>query len=58
MANALYNIIFKRSSTFVLAILATSFIFERGLDVVTDSIFDSVNRGKQWKDIKHLYEEK
>lgn len=58
MASALYNAIFKRSSTFTVAILATSFFFERGLDVLADKIFDSVNQGKQWKDIMHKYENK
>jgi len=51
-----YNAIFKRTSTFVVAAVATAFFFDRGVDVITDGIFDSVNRGKQWKDIKHLYE--
>ncbi|XP_012250639.2 cytochrome b-c1 complex subunit 9 [Athalia rosae] len=53
----LYNVVCRRTSTFALVIIGGTFVFERGYDVVTRSIFDSINRGKQWKDIKHKYEE-
>ncbi|KAK9294347.1 hypothetical protein QLX08_011017 [Tetragonisca angustula] len=56
MANFLYNVLFKRSSTFTVTILVGCFIFERGLDVITDKIFEQVNQGKLWKHIKHQYE--
>ncbi|KZC12913.1 PREDICTED: cytochrome b-c1 complex subunit 9 [Dufourea novaeangliae] len=52
----IYNVLFKRSSTFALTILVGSFIFERGLDVISNNIFDSVNKGRLWKDIKSKYE--
>ena len=45
MANFLYNVLFKRSSTFTVTILVGCFIFERGLDVITDKIFEQVNQG-------------
>ncbi|KOC68056.1 Cytochrome b-c1 complex subunit 9 [Habropoda laboriosa] len=57
MANALYNWIFKRSSTFAVAILVGSFFFERSFDLISDQIFENVNKGKLWKDIKHKYEQ-
>ncbi|XP_076246162.1 ubiquinol-cytochrome C reductase complex subunit oxen [Calliopsis andreniformis] len=56
IGNTLYNVFFKRSSTFTLTILAGGFIFERGFDMLSDSIFENVNKGKLWKDIKHQYE--
>jgi hypothetical protein len=52
----IYNIFFKRTSTFALTLCAAVFLFERSADGVADSIFDRINKGKQWKDIKHLYE--
>ncbi|XP_043595351.1 cytochrome b-c1 complex subunit 9 [Bombus pyrosoma] len=52
----LYNL-FKRSSTFTLSILAATFFFERGFDMIGDKIFDKVNEGKLWKHIKQQYEE-
>ncbi|XP_011306403.1 cytochrome b-c1 complex subunit 9 [Fopius arisanus] len=52
----LYNAVFKRTSTFMLAIVGGSFFFERAVDVTADAIFDNYNKGKLWKDIKHKYE--
>lgn len=56
MANVVYNLLFKRSSTFTLVIITSSFMFERAVNLFTDKMFDSINKGKQWKDIKHQYE--
>ena len=50
-----YNTLFKKSSTYFLSVVAGAFIFERAADQLCDTLFDSLNRGKQWKDIKHLY---
>ncbi|XP_063987986.1 cytochrome b-c1 complex subunit 9 [Diachasmimorpha longicaudata] len=52
----IYNTIFKRTSTFMLAIIGGSFLFERAIDVTSDTIFETYNKGKLWKDIKHKYE--
>ncbi|XP_031847146.1 ubiquinol-cytochrome C reductase complex subunit oxen [Nomia melanderi] len=52
----LYNTIFKRSSTFTVAILVGAFLFERTLEITTTKAFESINKGKLWKDIKHKYE--
>ncbi|XP_054005721.1 cytochrome b-c1 complex subunit 9 [Hylaeus anthracinus] len=56
IGNTVYNFLFKRTSTFTLTILAGSFFFERTVDVLSDSLFESLNKGKLWKDIKHKYE--
>ncbi|KYM94474.1 PREDICTED: cytochrome b-c1 complex subunit 9 [Cyphomyrmex costatus] len=56
LAGTLYNLVLKRTSTFTVAVLACAFMFERGFDMASDKIFDSINKGKQWKDIKHKYE--
>ncbi|PBC33456.1 cytochrome b-c1 complex subunit 9 [Apis cerana] len=58
MANALYNFIFKRSSTFTIAIIASSFFFERAFDLISNEMFEQINKGKLWKDIKDQYENK
>ncbi|KAL3185872.1 hypothetical protein MRX96_028754 [Rhipicephalus microplus] len=55
--NVLYNSIFKKTSTFALAVVVGAFFFERATDVAADAIFESVNKGKLWKDIKKNYEE-
>ncbi|XP_053967436.1 cytochrome b-c1 complex subunit 9 [Anastrepha obliqua] len=52
----IYNSLFKRTSTYAVAIMASVFFFERALDVTSNTIFDSINKGKLWKDIKDKYE--
>jgi len=51
-----YNGIGKRTSTFTLAVCVGAVGFERGFDSLCDYIWESNNRGKLWKDIKHKYE--
>jgi hypothetical protein len=46
----------KRTSTFALAIVTGALIFERAYDGLGDYVFETYNRGKLWKDIKHKYE--
>lgn len=41
----LYNLVFKRTSTYVVGIVASVFFFERGFDVVADGIFENHNKG-------------
>jgi len=38
------------------AVISFALIYERGVALTSDYIFDTINKGKQWKDIKHLYE--
>ncbi|EGI70415.1 PREDICTED: cytochrome b-c1 complex subunit 9-like [Acromyrmex echinatior] len=55
-SSTLYNLVLRRTSTFTVVVLASAFIFERGFDMASEKIFDTINKGKQWKDIKHKYE--
>lgn len=41
----LYNMVFKRTSTYVVGIFASVFFFERTFDLAADSIFESHNKG-------------
>ena len=45
VATFAYNTLFKKTSTFVAGAVFLAFFFERGVDSLTDSIFDSINRG-------------
>ncbi|XP_017764673.1 PREDICTED: cytochrome b-c1 complex subunit 9 [Eufriesea mexicana] len=58
MSNFLYNLIFKKSSTFTVVILTGAFFFERALDMASDKIFYAVNKGRLWKDIEPQYLQK
>ncbi|XP_053617423.1 cytochrome b-c1 complex subunit 9 [Plodia interpunctella] len=48
--------VFKRTSTFALAVASGTFFFERTFELISVSIFESINKGKLWKDIKDKYE--
>lgn len=45
IVNTLYQSVFRRSSTFALAIIAGAFGFERFFDPVCDTVFAYINRG-------------
>lgn len=42
---AVYNLLFKRQSTFMVTIIASAFVFERTFDIVSDGIFRNRNKG-------------
>ncbi|CAD0204248.1 unnamed protein product [Chrysodeixis includens] len=48
--------VFKKTSTFFLAATLGTFFFERTFEVASVAIFESLNKGKLWNDIKHKYE--
>lgn len=52
----LYNTVFKRTSTFAFATIVGAVFLERFSDAIADGIFESANKGRLWKDIKHNYE--
>ncbi|KAH7637740.1 ubiquinol-cytochrome C reductase complex subunit oxen [Dermatophagoides farinae] len=58
LGQTIYRTVFARTSTAALAVITMAFFFERGVSGFSDYTFDRINKGKQWKDIKHLYENK
>ncbi|XP_067406344.1 cytochrome b-c1 complex subunit 9 [Emydura macquarii macquarii] len=52
----LYNVFFRRTSTFVLSIAVAAVVFERAFDQGADALYEQLNHGKLWKHIKHKYE--
>ncbi|KAM8961182.1 cytochrome b-c1 complex subunit 9 [Pelodytes ibericus] len=52
----LYKSVFRRTSTFALAVVVGVLVFERGFEQGTEELYNHLNRGKLWKDIKHKYE--
>ncbi|KAI9498360.1 cytochrome b-c1 complex subunit 9 [Zychaea mexicana] len=57
LSRTVYNTFFRKNSTFVATIFASAIAFEVGFDSLSDKIWDDVNKGKQWKDIKDKYEQ-
>lgn len=56
LGGTVYNLLFKRMSTFILTVAVGSFAFERGFDQITNYVWETKNKGKLWKDIKDKYE--
>ncbi|XP_035245945.1 cytochrome b-c1 complex subunit 9-like [Anguilla rostrata] len=56
LTKSIYNLFFRRTSTFAVTIMVGAVLFERVFDQTGDAIFDHLNRGKLWKHIKHKYE--
>ncbi|PRT56878.1 Cytochrome b-c1 complex subunit 9 [Wickerhamiella sorbophila] len=54
-ASSLYNVVFRRNAVFVGSIFATAFVYDIAFHNTVDKIFDSLNKGKQWKDIRGRY---
>ncbi|XP_050558241.1 cytochrome b-c1 complex subunit 9 [Spodoptera frugiperda] len=49
---------FKRTSTYFLVASLCTFFFERGVDVISLYIFESLNQNKLWKDVKDRFKKK
>jgi len=46
---SIYQNVFKRSSTFVVAVAFGAIGFERGFDAFADYLWETKNKGKLWK---------
>jgi len=55
LSKTIYNTLMKRNYIFVGTIFASAFAFEIIFDKTTDKIWDNLNKGRQWKDIRHRY---
>ncbi|KKK23168.1 hypothetical protein P175DRAFT_0557352 [Aspergillus ochraceoroseus IBT 24754] len=45
----------RRNAVYLTSIFAGAFAFEIAFDSTTNKIWDTMNRGRQWKDIKYQY---
>ena len=52
-----YDLIVKRSSTYMTFVMITATFVGIGYDYAMDGIWNSINKGKLWKDIKDGYAE-
>lgn len=50
--STIFNTIFKRNSTFVATIFASTFLFQVGLDEAVTRWYYARNKGKLWADLK------
>ncbi|KAK7505962.1 hypothetical protein BaRGS_00002684 [Batillaria attramentaria] len=56
LLNKVYQAVFRRTSTFALAIVVGAFFFERAFDQGGQTLFEQMNRGKLYKDVKHRFQ--
>ncbi|XP_060105738.1 cytochrome b-c1 complex subunit 9 [Heteronotia binoei] len=56
LGRQVYNLLFRRTSTFALTIVVGALFFERVFDQGVDALYERMNYGKMWKHIKHKYE--
>ncbi|RAL01353.1 cytochrome b-c1 complex subunit 9 [Aspergillus ibericus CBS 121593] len=47
--------LFRRNAVYLTSIFGAAFAFELAFDTASNKIWDSFNRGRQWKDIKYQY---
>ncbi|KAG9510722.1 Cytochrome b-c1 complex subunit 9, partial [Fragariocoptes setiger] len=52
IVSTLYRNIFRRSSTFAVAILVGAIFADRGVSVLAEAIFERINEGRLWKHVK------
>merc|ERR1712230_77064 len=54
-SQGIFNGVFRRNYVFLSTVFAGAFAFEMAFDTGTDLIWNSINKGRQWRDIKHRY---
>jgi len=57
LSRFVYNTIFKRSSTYMTAVMIVATATGIGYDYTMNAMWDWKNKGKLWKDIKDNYSE-
>ncbi|KAK3354966.1 ubiquinol-cytochrome C reductase [Neurospora tetraspora] len=48
-------LIFRNNTAFIGAVFVGAFAFELAYDNGMDKVWDKINKGRQWKDIRHKY---
>ncbi|XPS74418.1 qcr9 subunit 9 of the ubiquinol cytochrome-c reductase complex [Ascochyta lentis] len=54
-ANTVYNTIIRSNVTLLGTVFAAAFGMQLAFDTGSERIWDNLNRGRQWKDIKQRY---
>ncbi|KAB8074715.1 UQCRX/QCR9 like ubiquinol-cytochrome C reductase family protein [Aspergillus leporis] len=55
IASAIYQGLIRRNAVYLSAIFTSAFAFEIAFDSTSNRVWDAMNRGRQWKDIKQQY---
>ncbi|KAF2005875.1 ubiquinol-cytochrome C reductase [Amniculicola lignicola CBS 123094] len=57
LASSIYNALFRRNTVMLGTVFASAFAMQLGFDTGSEKIWNSINQGRQWKDIKHKFME-
>ncbi|KAI1083289.1 cytochrome b-c1 complex subunit 9 [Whalleya microplaca] len=52
-----YNALFRRNYQMLGVVFAGAFFFEMAYDTGMNKLWDNINKGRQWKDIRSRYVE-
>ncbi|KAF2083418.1 ubiquinol-cytochrome C reductase [Saccharata proteae CBS 121410] len=58
ISSTIYNTILRSNAVFIGTVFIGAFGTQLAFDSTSEKIWDSLNKGRQWKDIKHKYMEK
>ncbi|EQL00476.1 hypothetical protein G6O67_002488 [Ophiocordyceps sinensis] len=58
LGSQIYSAIFRKNYAMLAAVFGAGFAFEMGFNSSMNRVWDSHNRGRQWKDIRSKYAEK
>ncbi|KAI1195254.1 ubiquinol-cytochrome C reductase [Nemania serpens] len=56
-ARPLYNALFRRNFQMLGVVFVSAFAFEMAYDTGMNKVWDNINKGRQWKDIRSRYVE-
>ncbi|OCL04775.1 ubiquinol-cytochrome C reductase [Glonium stellatum] len=55
LSSSLYNLFFRKNTVMLGTVFASAFAIQMAFDSGSEKIWDGINKGRQWKDIKHRY---
>ncbi|KAF2796553.1 ubiquinol-cytochrome C reductase [Melanomma pulvis-pyrius CBS 109.77] len=58
ISSTLYNIFLRRNTTMLATVFVSAFGLQLAFDSGSEKIWNTINKGRQWKDIKQRYMEK
>ncbi|KAE9962906.1 hypothetical protein BLS_009903 [Venturia inaequalis] len=55
LSSTIYNTFFRSNGIMLSTVFVSAFAIQMAFDQSSEKIWDSINRGRQWKDIKAKY---
>ncbi|GAD93638.1 ubiquinol-cytochrome C reductase complex, subunit X, putative [Paecilomyces variotii No. 5] len=55
MTTPFLRTLFRRNAVFLASVFSGAFAFELAFDGASNKVWDYINQGRQWKDIRHKY---